>query len=187
MKEILVLLVITGAFFIAFGITFITALVKKRRKLMLFSLVLFLSFMISGISLVYTLAAKSVHTVGSLLFDKPRTGQKIYTALFGKTPYACLKVVRYQDQTIPRLDDGIRLEVLTCPAEITRILQQKKFTAEKKIMIQKDHPDPVWFKPETLGNSIWVYTYYNEQRPGNSQTIYLSADSTKAFCVDIAD
>jgi hypothetical protein len=66
-------------------------------------------------------------------------------------------------------------------------LEQKEFTAEKKVMLKQDQPDPFWFQPETLGNSVWVYTYFNEQRPGNSQIIYISADSTKAFCVDIAD
>jgi hypothetical protein len=117
MKALLILILITLAFLIAFGIALVFALVKKRKKLLLFSVFLFVGFAVSGTSVVYTLASKSVHTIGSILFDKPRTGEKVYAALFGETPYSCLKVVHYQDQIIPRLDDGIRLEMITCPDE----------------------------------------------------------------------
>ncbi|MFN5214064.1 MAG: hypothetical protein ACK5DY_05550 [Bacteroidota bacterium] len=43
-----------------------------------------------------------------------------------------------------------------------------------------------WFKPQSLGDSIWVFIY-NLDEYGNGQTIYSSLDSTKAFCIDVLD
>jgi hypothetical protein len=116
---------------------------------------------------------------------KPRTGNEIYFALFGKTESKCLKVLNHQDQVIPKIDYAIQLHFETCPNELKRILKLYDFRTE--IHSTKDwKTNEDWFKPETLGDSILVFTYKKDQY-GNGQTIYSSLDSTKAFCIDILD
>ena len=63
---------------------------------------------------------------------KPRTGDEIYSALFGKTNNSCLKVLNQQDQIVPKIDYAIWLHFKTCPNELNRILQLHNFKTEKQ-------------------------------------------------------
>ena len=121
---------------------------------------------------------------------KPRTGDEIYNALFGKTQTSCIKILKYQDQVIPKIDYAIWLYFETCPRELSRILSIHDFNSKTLSTNGWDTDEPLanenWFKPETLGDSIVVFTYKKDEY-GNGQYIYSSLDSTKVFCKDIFD
>lgn len=121
---------------------------------------------------------------------RPRTGEEIYSALFGKTENICLKVLNYQDQIVPKIDYAIWLHFDNCPDELKRILQLHEYKTELQSTNGWQTTGPLandnWFKPETLGDTVLVFTYKKDEY-GNGQTIYSSLDSTKAFCIDILD
>ena len=121
---------------------------------------------------------------------KPRTGEEIYLALFGKPQHGCLKVINQQDQIIPKIDYAIWLEFETCAEELKRILSLHNFTTEKQATKGWNTEGPLahenWFKPEALGDTVWVYKWQKDEY-GNGQTIYSKLDCTKAFCIDILD
>lgn len=137
----------------------------------------------------YKFLTKSYNKVANTL--KPRTGNEIYDALFGKRKYECVKVLNKQDQIVPKIDYAIWLHFETCPEELKRILSRHKFTSEK--LQTKDWNGKIpygetldWFNPTTLGDTIMVYEYSaNNNR--NIQTIWTSLDSTEVFAMDILD
>lgn len=186
MEKFLVWLAISGVLFICFLGALIWALVKKRKTLFIFSFATLILFLGSASWTIYLLADKSYNKISAAL--KPRTGDEIYFALFGKTEQECLKVLNYQDQVIPIMDDAILLHFVTCPDELERILQLHHFTMEKRPTLNWQSSGSVangnWFTPETIGDTILIFTYSKDEY-GNGQTIYSSTDSTKAYCVDI--
>lgn len=189
MKEIVVLAVITGLIFLTTVLTLVFGFIRKSRKLKLISLIAFFGFLSLAGWTGYKFVTKSYKKVADTL--KPRTGDEIYDALFDKRKYDCVKVLNHQDQVVPKIDYAIWLHFETCPSELKRILARHKFTSDKLTTKGWDGRIPYgetidWFNPTTLGDTIMVHEYStNDSR--NIQTMWVSLDSTKVFCRDIAD
>lgn len=187
MKEIITLSIISGLTFIGFAIALFLGILKKSKKLVIIAVGIFVLFVGIGSWTGYKFFNKSYNTITNMF--KPRTGEEIYTALFGKPKYKCLKIINYTDQVAPKIDYAIWLHFKTCPDELKRILSLSKFTRElrsTKTWMDDFTPRKDWFKPETMGDSVVVYKN-SKDGSRNGQTIYTSLDSTKVFCVDIAD
>ncbi len=177
--------VIGGIFFITSVTLFFIAITKRNKTSIYFSLLFFLLAVGAGIWFGWVAITKLHIKVRETL--KPRSGIEIYKALFGKPANDCVRVTEYQDQVMPRLDDGIRLKFETCPAEVRRILQQRSYRVDTitRYNSMETKQNDNRFDVQSLGAGARVYKYENPGR--NWQTIYISADSGKAICIDIAD
>lgn len=188
MKEILTWTIISVILLLFFAITMIYGLIRKKRKLIITSLLTLVLIFAGASWTIYLIASKSYDKVSDAL--APRTGQEIYSALFGPTTNSCVKVLHYQDQNVPVLDYAIWLHFETCPNEVQRILQQHDYTSERQSTKGWNNSGPLagdnWFKPELMGDSVLLFTYKKDDC-GNYQEIYLSMDSTEAFCKDVFD
>lgn len=188
MKEIAFISLFVAATFLIFLLILIAGIVKKSQTLKRASVLVFLFFVVGIGGIGYTIASKSYHKITDAF--TMRTGYEIYDALFGKRQTDCVKIIHFQDQVIPKIDYAIWLQFTTCPDELKRILSQNHFKAE----IQSTHgwntAGPLdhqnWFKPETLGDSILLFTFQKDEF-GNGQYIYSSMDSTHVFVQDIQD
>ena len=189
MKEIILLTITTGLTFLIFVVTFIFGFIKKSRQLKSASLFVLIVFIGLAGWTVFTFVNKSYNKVADTF--KPRTGNEIYDALFDKRKSDCVKVLNYQDQVVPKIDYAIWLHFETCPSELKRILAKHEFILDT--LPTKDWNGKIpyvetldWFDPTTLGDTIMVYEY-STNNSRNIQTIWVSLDSTKVFCRDIAD
>jgi hypothetical protein len=189
MREIIILTIATGLTFLFFLVILILSLTKKKRSLKLASLALFIAFVVLTGWTAYRFVSKTYNKVTESM--KPRTGDEIYDALFDKRQTACVKVINYQDQVVPKIDYAIWLQFETCPNELKRILSRHEFTTEKISTEPWNEKIPLgetlnWFDPTTLGDTILVNEYATEDRK-NIQTIWANLDSTKVFVRDILD
>ena len=189
MKEIIILTAITGLTFFIFSLTLLFGIFKKNRKILLTSLFVLIFFLAFAGWTCFKFVTKSYYKVADTL--KPRSGNEIYDALFGKRQSYCVKILNYQDQVIPKIDYAIWLHFETCPDELKRILARHEFTSEKLSTKNWDAKIPDgetmdWFNPTTLGDTIMVFEYSTNTNK-NIQTIWTSLDSTKVFCRDIYD
>ncbi|MBS1511786.1 MAG: hypothetical protein JST86_13145 [Bacteroidetes bacterium] len=189
MKEIILLIIAAGVIFIFTLAALISGVIKKNKTLKRVSLFAFISFLLLSGFTGYRFISKSYHAVTNSL--KPRSGDEIYDALFGKSKFDCVKVLNKQDQVVPKIDYAICLQFNTCPEELTRILSRHRFTFQKLPATQWNAGNtgtgmPDWFNPATLGDSIMVFEYAT-YGSSNIQTIWTSLDSTKVFVRDIAD
>lgn len=183
MKEIIVLIVIALFLLAGFIALLVRGIVRKKRSFIRTAAVVFLIFIYCVTRAGYLFSYKSYNKLKSAL--KPRSGEEIYTALFGKAMYSCTKVIRYQDQAVPKIDIAIRLEAKICPAELRRILSLHAYTASKGVA--KDIAGSQdWFDQTTLGDSVLIFRYQRDDY-GSEQVIYSSSDSTKIFCVDFSE
>jgi hypothetical protein len=188
MKEIIIWSILSGTLFISFLALLLIGIFRKNRVKIISSL--FILFIALGTSFwtAYMAVNKSYFKVAETL--KPRTGEEIYSSLFGKSESDCVKILKYQDQIVPKIDYAIWLEFETCPKEMKRILNQHNFIASKvaKTEVEQNGPSEnnQWFKPQTLGDSLLVFVYKKDDF-GNGQTIYSSLDSTHVFCIDVLD
>lgn len=188
MKEIIIWSIVSGILFVTFLLILLIGVFRKNRLIIICSLFTLLIALGTSFWTAYAFINKSYHKVAETL--KPRTGEEIYSALFGKPENECLKVLNYQDQIVPKIDYAIWLEFKTCPQELKRILNQHEFTMNKIPKSGVNQIGPAennnWFNPQTLGDSLLVFVYEKDEY-GNGQTIYSSMDSTKVFCIDILD
>ena len=187
MKEIISSFIISGIAFLLFIIFVIIGFTKNRKKLFLISFLFLLISLILGIFGIIKATKKTLNKIAEI--STPRNGNEIYESLLGKPKTNCVEILNYQDQTVPKIDYAIWLHFKSCPKELKRILNKKKFTFQKMSTkdINSDQPDgnKDWFKPEKLGDSILVFKYYDEKN--NGQEIYSSKDSTEIYLKDIAD
>jgi hypothetical protein len=188
MKEIIFCLFLTGLFFISFIFTLIIGIVKKNSKFIIISIISIIFAFSVGLFTGYQFVKKSTNKVATFL--KPRTGEEIYKALFGKSQSGCVKILNYQDQEIPKIDYAIWLHFKTCPDELNRILTLQQYDSKiistKGIISSGPSASENWFKPELLGDSILEF-YYKKDEYGNGQEIYCNLDSTEVYCKDILD
>ena len=188
MKEIILWAVVSGFLFTGFLTLLIFGLIKKNKRMVTFSVLTFIFFAFSAVWTGYKLARKSYYKISNAV--KPRTGQQIYSAMFGEQRADCVKVINNQDQVVPKIDYAIWLEFETCPNELKRVLLRHSYTSNKKATKNWVAKGPLandnWFKPETLGDTVLVFEYRKDNY-GNLQTIYSSLDSTKVYCIDILD
>ena len=188
MKELIILTVISGLAFLVFLVTLILGFTKKDKKLKLTALLFFFAFIGLTAWTGFKFVSKTYNKVAETL--RPRTGDEIYDALFDKRQTDCIKILNFQDQVVPKMDYAIWLHFETCPKELKRILSLHDFKTEVVSTSGWETNGPLahenWFKPETLGDSILVFTY-NKDEYGNGQYIYSSLDSSKVFVIDILD
>jgi hypothetical protein len=188
MKEIIILTVISGLAFLVFLVTLILGFTKKDKKLKLTALLFFFAFIGLTAWTGFKFVSKTYNKVAETL--RPRTGDEIYDAMFDKRQTDCIKILNFQDQVVPKIDYAIWLHFETCPKELKRILSLQDFKTEVVSTSGWNTDGPLahenWFKPETLGDSILVFTYKKDDY-GNEQYIYSSLDSSKVFVKDILD
>ena len=179
----ILLTTISGLTLLLFLVTLILGIKKKNKPLRVLSL--FLLFAFAGLSswTAFKFAKKSYKVVTEML--KPRTGDEIYNALFDKRETNCVKVLNYQDQIVPKMDDAIWLEFETCPKELKRILTKHKFSVSTFYKVEISNEGTLSrFDPATLGDTIMVYECTMEECK-IWQTIWSNMDSTKAIVRDI--
>jgi hypothetical protein len=187
LKELILLTIISGLIFCTAIISLIFGFTRKSKILKLLSLFAFIAFGLVAVLTAYKFINKSYNIVAKTF--KPRTGEEIYDALFGKREFNCVKVVNKQDQVIPKIDYAIWLRFSTCPEELNRILSQHNFTLEKLSTKNWNGKIPYgesldWFNPAKLGDTIMVYEYSTSDNK-SIQTIWTSLDSTEVFVRDI--
>ena len=155
--------------------------------MILTSILFFLISIIIGIFGVVKTSKKTINKISEI--GKPRNGNEIYESLLGKPETDCVKILNYQDQTIPKIDYAIWLHFKTCPKELERIINRKKFNTEKistkNLEFEQPNSNENWFEPQKMGDSILTFKYYDERN--NGQEIYCSKDSTEIYLKDIAD
>ena len=189
MKEIVIFTAITGFAFLVFGLFLFFGIFWKNKRYLLTSVFAFIVFLGFAGWTGFKFITKSYSKITNTL--KPRNGDGIYDALFGKRQTDCVKILNYQDQIVPKIDYAIWLHFETCPEELKRILSRHEFSGGKVATNGWDSKIPLgetldWFKPATLGDTIMVYEYSTENSR-NIQTIWTSLDSTKVFCRDVLD
>ncbi|UQB70288.1 hypothetical protein [Epilithonimonas zeae] len=187
MKEIIFELLIAGISFMIFLVILIFGLIKKKKNLIITSIVILFISITAGAVGIFTITKKTYRITKKVYneiseLSKPRTGIEIYESLLGKPETDCVQILNYQDQTAPIIDYAILLHFKTCPKELNRILAQKEFEFEK-IKTSEQPSDDDWFKPEKMSDSILFFKYYDTN--GNGQEIYSSMDSTEVYLKDI--
>lgn len=189
MKESIILILVSGLLFLVAISVLIWGILKKKRSLIIISVIAFIAFLGSGVYTGYNIAAKSYNKIADVL--GPRSGDEIYDALFDKRQTNCVRVLNYQDQVVPKIDYAIWLHFETCPAEVRRILSRFEFSEQRIAIMSTDAEIPQgqvhpWFSPKTLGDTAMLYEYTSSDHR-NIQTIWVNLDSTRAFCRDIYD
>ncbi len=178
-------IILSVVLFIAFVFVVILGLIKKNRKLIFPSVVLFICLIVSVV-----LTLKKFANISKVAYSKvsnalkSRSGEEIYLALFGTSQNECVKVLEKTDQLIPRIDDAIYLHFTTCPAELNRILNQNQYSFRKTST--KDFTNQNWWKPQTLGDSALFFEYVHPDGR-RVQQVYSSADSSEVYYKDIFD
>lgn len=190
MKDIIIWLAVTGLLLLLFILMLFIAIVRKSKRLAVWSVLLVFICVITGGITVYKMINKSYYTIKNIEPGNPfkaRTGKEIYIALFKKPDDDCVSVANYKDQYIPGLDCCIWLEFSTCPKELNRIIKQEKYefqkTSSAHINISGDSKKPEWWKPEQLGDSVLFFRHGYEGR--RLQQLLSSTDSTKVFYCDM--
>lgn len=179
-------ILISAALFLCFLILIGFSISKKRKSLILLSLIpLGLSVIAGCVALWFMLSAGYrilSGKVDTVLKDRP--GKELYSDRFGNSYNNCVSVINALDRKIPVVDCCTWLEFSTCGEEVRRILSQQDYqvsTITKEISPLTEPPaanKPAWFSPASLGDTILVYQLSAEK---SQQRLYLSADSSRAF------
>lgn len=187
MAEIFILGILSVLLFLGFVTTLILGLVLKNRNLVISGVLCVVIFFITGGMTIYKTVTKVRDKVTEAC--KPRTDEEIYAALFGKPDTACVQILHSQDQKISRIDDAIWLHFKTCPDELHRILSSHQYEKEKisteDLYVSQPSSNSHWFKPELMGDSIYIYKFNDEY--SNGQTIYTNLEETEVYCKDVMD
>ncbi len=192
MREVIGLLLLASSVSaVALGLLFY-GLVKHRQRaiyaagagLLLGGLLASGAFFLAG-KKTYRRAAEAV---------RPRSGEEIYTALFGPAQPGCVRVLHYQDQVVPRLDCCIWLEFSTCPAEIKRIIAADSGFHAISQPIASSYcdtlgysPGPAWWHPVRIGRAALFRRKFRLDNPNRDQLLIFSSDSTHAYYYNMAD
>jgi hypothetical protein len=184
MKEIIYLLLTAGFLFIISLSLFLFGFFRKKKILIFISAGICFIFLGIAVYTGWSIVSKSVHRVSEIL--KPRTGEEIYSQLYGKPQFGSLTILNFKDQIVPKVDTAIMLHFKTCPAELNRIVAGHDFTLEKKSTQGWDSGENDWFKPDLLGKTILVYKYQKDEF-ANEEIIYSNLEQTEVYCIDIQD
>ena len=204
MKEIILYGITSGLFFLIFIIFFLIAIVKKRNWFYLYGVTfLFISLASFFITInkvsskTYNRVDQSINAISNQYGDmksslrdlssvfEPRTGEEIYTTLFNDSIADCVKINRFQDQVVPKIDYAILLHFQTCNDEVRRILKLRTFKPNKVLSSNINDSMSEWFLPNSFNDSVLVFTSLDEY--GNGQVLYVNSDSTEVYCKDILD
>lgn len=185
-------IIATISLFLAFLLILVISIYKKKKSLALISLIpLALSIVTGSISLYFIL--KTTYTKVSGQVEKamePRTGETIYSSLFGNSTSNCSNVINSKDAILPVVDCCVWIEFTTCPEEAARIIAQHDYQISKmnKEGIRFAEPGiaekPNWFAPVSLGDSALVYKI-NLPEEKRESLLFLSTDSSRAFFCDM--
>jgi hypothetical protein len=184
MEEIIWWIKVTAGLLAGFLVALIYSMAKRQMKVLYCSLLLFVLSLGTGAYAVYLFATKSYHQVKEM--TRSRTGEEIYAALLGPPQHACVQIVKYQDQIVPRIDVAIMVQCSTCPAELERIVGQVPYTStvERNIPGLDGFTDQSW--PALSGDSVRVFSFSSEDGR-RLRYIYASPDSTQILYLDISD
>ncbi len=159
------------------------AIVRKKLKLFIAAVTLFIVFAGCG---VYTMLKAGMKVLGITAqkirssASAPNTtyteeGKEMYKRLFSSCP-DCVQILAYQDAIVPIMDADMSLHVKTCPQEIRRILPKVAYTVS--IIPKPDFNS--WIAGDTVfyakGDSI-IYLSHEEQKA--NLDIYIARDSTE--------
>jgi hypothetical protein len=198
MLKIILLIIVSGIMFLAFLYYLFKAILKKKTNALFISVALFI--------ITCFLAAATVSTITKKMFDPikgalgsakdafgPRTGLRIYIALFDRPYHDCVTVLNKKDQVVPRLDCCIWLEFKTCPKELERIIAQQPYEFSKHSALDTNSyvpsysPRPEWWTPHIFGDSVNIARVFSFDDPNHDKLLVFSKDSTHAFYCDMAD
>ena len=181
-----------GLLIVAFISVLLFAIIK-RNKLSKKKIFLSLSFMlIAIISLFLFTGLNKVSADISRIIrnSSPKSSIQIYTLLFKRPLDSCVTVINLKDQTIPKIDCCIWMEVKLCQDELERIINLRKyersvFSKSDSLIFLKPFADrPDWWRPQLLNDSlVKLHIKFNTK---NEQTIFLGSDSTHVFICDQA-
>jgi hypothetical protein len=161
---------------------------RNRRYLYAAGVSLALGSSLAGWTIYRTLHKAYDHVAAAI---RPRTGEEIYTALFGSALPGCRQIIDYQDQVVPKIDYAIWLKYRTCPQELKRVLAQYPYAREvvasaSPLPMVPNGEEVAWFRPKLLGDTVIVYEY-TTLNGRNSRRFWTSLDSTNVFYQDILD
>lgn len=178
---------ITILFLILFIVMIIASIIRRRWKILVYSSIPFLLFLIAGVTTSGLLVKKSYQTIKTFAKSPfKRSGIELYEALFEKGWQGCVDVKNNKDQYIPGLDCCIWMEFTTCPQELQRILKQEKYSSQTLISddLKLDFfESPDWWQPKNLGDSVLFFSY--DLKGQRLRSIISSADSTRILYCDM--
>lgn len=122
--------------------------------------------------------------------SSPKTPEEIYSILFNQPLENCVSIKNTKDQLLPVLDCCIWMEMQVCPAELNRIIQQKKYeltvyAAKDSLDLTNSFPDkPSWWNPTLIQDTIFKLRYSTD--PKKVQTLFFGSDSSHVFLCDMA-
>ena len=189
MKEVALYGVATAITLVIFIGTLLYGMFQKEKKVILLSFLFLFVSIVLGVATGYKVVAKSYQKLSEIV--QPRSGNEIYTALFGVPKNDCVQILNSRDQLIPKIDYAIWMHLKTCPKECTRILSEFEYSKEKLVTQTWTNGTPMsenieWWSPKALGDTIWVYEV--ELKEGrNIRTLWISMDSTEVYVRDILD
>ena len=187
---------ITGLISFVIFVALLVAGVKSSNKGRVISSIAFLILFVGCFLWVAITGGDKVYRKGInalSTFYQPRTGEKIYSVLFGPSVTNCSKIINLTDQIVPRLDCCIWLEFQTCPAELRRIIALQNYTSTTFRSGDLDQhlpgysPRPDWWKPAKLNSTITLLQSYKPENPNRDKILIFAADSTHVYYCDMAD
>lgn len=122
--------------------------------------------------------------------SSPKSPEEIYSILFNQPLENCVSVKNTKDQLLPVLDCCIWMEIQICPAELNRIIQQKKYeltvyASKDSLDLTNSFPDkPSWWNPRLIQDTIFKLRYSTD--PKKVQTLFFGSDSSRIFLCDMA-
>jgi len=160
---------------------------SKRRAflyLLLGIVTLVILFQLTGSKKIKSDISRVIHN------SMPKIGTEVYSTLFKKPTEDCINIINLKDQVIPKIECCIWMEVKLCPAELQRIVNQKKYKetrygkqdSVKYLGTFTERPE--WWTPQVLGDSLIKLNIRFDAE--NEQTLFFDRDSSHLFLCDQA-
>lgn len=146
--------------------------------------VILLLFLLTGVSKIKSDFSRIIHN------SSDKSSYEVYELLFKKPVDSCVTVINFKDQEIPKIDCCIWMEVIVCPAELTRILDSKKYQSgiysknDSVTFLHAFTDRPKWWTPQRICDSINIRQIVFDA--DNSQTLFFGKDSTHVYICDQA-
>lgn len=189
MMELIGWALLSGVSFLLFLLSAVWYLRKRNMRTGATALLLLFTLITSTGWTAFLIIERSYHKVTEIL--GPRTGMEVYDALFGKSGNACIKILDHQDQVVPKIDPAIWLRLVSCPAEMERVLSLETYTTVRTASSRWDAMSlgggkSERFDPTTLGDTVLVHACCNDDLR-NSRTIWTDLELTEVFVRDVLD
>jgi len=188
MAHTILLATLISGFFIFLLCIAITPSRFSKKKILLY-IIISLSAIVS-LSL-YTGIDKIKTDISRIIRNSsPKSSDEVYTLLFKKPLGGCITVNNFKDQVIPKVDCCIWMELTLCPAELSRIINLKKYQAtvysksDSLTFLNSFGDKPIWWTPQVLGDSLNKLSIKFDQ--DNQQTLFFWKDSSHVFLCDQA-